>query len=52
MVFPDSVKDQLTPCGRREGHLFIDGIGLEKIRIEDIADMDALDMSIREAMSR
>lgn len=52
MVFPDSVKEQITNCKKREGHLFIDGIGLEKIRIEDIADMDALDRPIREAMSR
>ena len=52
MVFPDSVREQVSDCKRREGHLYIDGIGLTKIRIEDIADMDALDMSIREAMSR
>lgn len=52
MVFPDSVKEKITMCTQREGHLYIDGIGLEKIRIEDIADMDALDTSIWEAMSR
>lgn len=52
MVFPDSVKEQITDCKKREGHLYIDGVGLEKIRIEDIADMDTLDMSIREAMNR
>lgn len=52
MVFPDSVKEQITDCKQREGHLYIDGIGLEKIRIEDISDMDALDKSILDAMSR
>ena len=52
MAFPDSVKEQITECRQREGHLYIDGKGLEKIKIEDIADIDALDMSIREAMSR
>ncbi len=52
MVFPDSVKEQFTDCKQREGHLYIDGVGLEKIKIEKISDMDALDASIREAMSR
>lgn len=52
MVFPDSVADQLTECHKREGHLYIDGVGLEKIRIADIPDLDALDAIIREAMSR
>ncbi len=52
MLFPDSVKEQVTMCKQREGHLYIDGVGLEKIRIENIADIDALDTSIREAMSR
>lgn len=50
MVFPDSVKEELTNCKKREGHLYIDGIGLEKIKIEEIPDMDVLDTSIREAM--
>jgi len=39
-------------CKKREGHLYIDGMGLEKVRIADIADIDALDAIIREAMSR
>lgn len=52
MVFPDSVKEEITSCKKREGHLYIDGMGLEKIQIEEIPDMDVLDMSIREAMSR
>lgn len=52
MVFPDSVKEQITDCKKREGHLYIDGVGLEKIQIANIPDMDALDTSIREAMSR
>lgn len=52
MVFPDSVKGQITMCKQREGHLYIDGVGLEKIRIEHIPDIDALDASIREAMNR
>lgn len=52
MVFPDSVKEQITDCKKREGHLYIDGIGLEKIQIDNISDMDTLDMSILEAMSR
>lgn len=52
MVFPDSVKEEITMCTQREGHLHIDGVGLEKIRIEDIADMDALDASIWGGMIR
>ncbi len=52
MVFPDSVKEEITNCKKREGHLYIDGVGLEKIRIDNIPDMDTLDMSILEAMSR
>lgn len=52
MIFPDSVKGQITDCKKREGHLYIDGKGLEKIRIADISDMGALDDSIRKAMSR
>lgn len=52
MVFPDSVREQITDCKKREGHLFIDGVGLEKIQIEEIPDMDAFDTSIWEAMSR
>lgn len=39
-------------CSKREGHLYIDGIGVEKIRIADITDMGALDAAIQEAMSR
>ena len=52
MVFPDSVKEQITDCKKREGHLYIDGVGLEKIQIANIPDMDALDTSILEALSR
>ena len=52
MVFPDSVREQITDCKKRDGHLFIDGVGLEKIQIEEIPDMDAFDTSIWEAMSR
>lgn len=52
MVFPDSVKEQITDCKKREGHLYIDGVGLEKVQIEEIDDFDALDQSIRDAMSR
>lgn len=50
MVFPDSVTGQLTECRKREGHLYIDGKGLEKVRMADIADLDALDASIRAAI--
>ncbi len=52
MVFPDSVTSQLTPCRKREGHLYIDGMGLEKMRIADIPDISQLDAAIREAMSQ
>lgn len=52
MVFPDSVKEQITNCKKREGHLYIDDIGLEKIQIEEIPDMDVLDLSILEALNR
>lgn len=50
MVFPDSVTGQLTECRKREGHLYIDGKGLEKVKMADIADLDALDASIRAAI--
>lgn len=52
MVFPDSVTNRITECRKREGHLYIDGVGLEKIRVEDILDISALDNLIKEAMSR
>lgn len=52
MVFPDSVASRIVECKRREGHVYTDGMGLEKVRIADIPDMDALDETIREAMRR
>lgn len=52
MAFPDSVAGQIVECKKREGHVYIDGVGLEKMRIVDIPDMDALDATIREAMRR
>lgn len=52
MVFPDSAKDQITDCKKREGHLYIDGVGLEKIQIEEIPNLDALDKAILEAIER
>lgn len=51
MVFPDEVAGTITQCSKREGHLYIDGVGLEKIRIADITDMGALNAAIQEAMS-
>lgn len=51
MVFPDNVK-QITPCRKREGHLYIDGIGVEKVKMADIADLDALDASILATMPK
>ncbi|MFR4087825.1 MAG: FtsK/SpoIIIE domain-containing protein [Dysosmobacter sp.] len=50
--FRDSTAGRIMECKKREGHLYIDGMGLEKVRIADIADIDALDAIIREAMSR
>lgn len=52
MAFPDSVAGRIVECKKREGHLYIDGVGLEKVRIADIPDMGALDATIREAMCR
>lgn len=52
MVFPDSVASQITECKKREGHLYIDGVGLEKIRIEEVSDMAALDNAILEGLNR
>lgn len=52
MAFPDSVAGQIAECKKREGHLYIDGVGLEKIHVADISDLNALDEIIREAMSR
>lgn len=51
MVFPDNV-EQITNCRKREGHLYIDGIGVEKVKMADIADLDALDASILAAMPK
>lgn len=51
MVFPDNV-EQITPCRKREGHLYIDGVGVEKVKMADIADLDALDASILAAMPK
>lgn len=52
MVFPDSVAGRLVECRTREGHLYIDGKGLEKMRVADVPDMEALDSTIRKAMRR
>lgn len=52
MVFPDDLAGSITQCSTREGHLYIDGLGLEKIRIDEIHDMAMLDEIIRDAMSR
>ncbi len=52
MVFPDEVAGTITQCSKREGHLYIDGVSLKKVRIADISDMAALDETIREAMCR
>ncbi len=51
MVFPDNV-EQITNCRKREGHLYIDGVGVEKVKMADIADLDALDASILAAMPK
>lgn len=52
MVFPDEVAGTITQCNKREGHLYIDGVGLEKICVANITDIGVLDAIIREAMSR
>lgn len=52
MVFPDSVASQITECKKREGHLYIDGGVMEKIRIEEVSDMAALDSAILEGLNR
>ena len=52
MLFPDEFAESITPCSKREGHLYIDGDGIEKIRIAEVQSMDALDEAIQEAMSR
>lgn len=52
MAFPGSVLEQVKECRKREGHLYIDGIGLEHIQIEDIPNIDSLDAFIRDNMSR
>ncbi len=52
MAFPDSATGQIFECHKREGHLYIDGVGLEKVRIADIPDIATLDTTIREAMCR
>lgn len=52
MVFPDEVAGTITQCSTREGHLYIDGLGLEKLKIDEIHNMAMLDKIIRDAMSR
>ena len=52
MLFPDDFAESITQCSKREGHLYIDGVGIEKIRIAEVQSMDALDKAIQEAMSR
>lgn len=52
MVFPDSVMGQITECHQREGHLYIDGKGLEKVRMADITDLEALDAAICTSINR
>ena len=52
MLFPDDFAESITQCNKREGHLYIDGVGIEKIRIAEVQSMDALDKAIQEAMSR
>ena len=52
MLFPDEIAESITQCSKREGHLYIDGVGIEKIRIAEVQSMDALDEAIHEAMSR
>lgn len=52
MVFPDSVMGQITECHQREGHLYIDGKGLEKVRMADITDLEALDAAICASINR
>ena len=53
MVFPDSVvASQITECKKREGYLYIDGGGMEKICIEEVSDMAALDSAIPEGLNR
>ena len=52
MLFPDDFAESITQCNKREGHLYIDGVGIEKIRIAEVQSMDALDEAIQEAMSR
>lgn len=51
MVFPDN-EGQITNCCKREGHLYIDGMGVEKVKMADIANLDALDASILAAMPK
>lgn len=51
MLFPDEVAESITQCSKREGHLYIDGVGIEKIRIAEVQSMAALDEAIQEAMS-
>ena len=50
MLFPDDFAESITQCSKREGHLYIDGVGIEKIRIAEVQSMDALDKAIQEAM--
>ena len=54
MVFPDDLSELVNHCGKREGNLYIatDGIGLGKIRIADISNMEELDAIIRNGMLR
>lgn len=51
MIFPDDIKEQITGCRKREGHLYVNGKELEKIRIADIADISGMELIYEKTVS-
>lgn len=52
MLFAD-YKDKMTEhCGQGEGYLLIDGQDIERVKVAEVKDFQALNDTIREAMKR
>lgn len=52
MLFPDFKEQMNDRNSLGEGYLFLDGKGIERIKVERVRDFSALSENIRQAMSR
>lgn len=52
MLFPEDKERMTAHNGQGEGYLFIDGKGIERIKVERVGDFSALSKNIWQAMSR